>query len=307
LKTIVFTVCTPDQYPFVKVLAESLPAGVSFKIGTVAGTLEKGTSLTDLGNSEVPSMQQRYDTTALAAASKPFFADYFLQQEQAEAIVYVDPTIWWLGDWQEVEEQLQQNDIVLTPRVTRTFGRSTYGDEKLFLNTGMYDAGFWAMKATDNTKMFLKWWQERLTDRAHFDVCNGMNHDQLWLNYVPIFFNKVKLHKNLGWNLALHNLHERIITWKPEGWRVNQEIPLTFFNFKESLSSNIVRQYIGANALQKEYVKRIQAHGPIPAMPFSLQARLRPYVAPWKQSLRRSLQSMIDSIRYFPLYHKIEQ
>lgn len=307
LKTIVFTVCTPDQYPFVKVLAESLPAGVYFKIGTVAGTLEKGVSFADLGHSEVASMQQRYDATALAAASKPFFADYFLQKEQADAIVYFDPTIWWLGDWAEIEAQLQNNEVVLTPRLTRTFGQSSYGDEKLFLNTGMYDAGFWAMKATDNTRKLLKWWQERLTDRAYFDVCNGMNHDQLWLNYIPIYFDKVTLNKNLGWNVALHNLHERIITSTSSGWRVNQETPLIFFNFRESLSNKIISQYAGALALQKAYLQRVQSHGEVPVSPFSVRTQLRPTVPAWKQSLRQSIQSMIDSIRYFPLYHKIDQ
>ncbi len=307
MKTVVFTVCTAEQYPFAKVLADSLPQSVIFRIGVTEGNVAGATTLAQLGRSEWDSMQKRYDASALVAASKPYFAEYFLKEEKADAVIYFDPTVWVLGDLSEMVAQLQKSDIVLTPRLTRKFEQSPYGDEKFFLNTGMYDAGFWAIRVTDNSLRFLRWWQARLTDRAFFDVCNGMNHDQLWLNYVPIYFNNVKLPKNVGWNVALHNLHERILTWTKEGWKVNQDTPLVFFNFRECLTSNLTEPYAGASALKKHYVTLLKAQGSTPPAPFSVRDHLYPSIAGWKQSLKKSIQSAIDFVQHFPLYHKINQ
>lgn len=121
-------------------------------------------------------MRERYDHESLASACKPYFADFFLQWEGVENVIYFDPTVQVIGDLEVIIRALQKTEILLTPRLTGKFGTSIYGDEKLFLNTGMYDAGFWGVHKTENVFRFLKWWQDRLADRAHFDLCNGMNH-----------------------------------------------------------------------------------------------------------------------------------
>lgn len=311
MKTLIFTVCTAEQYPFAKVLSDSLPENISFKVGIVNGSVSGPDVVTpeELSINGLDKMRERYDNESLVSASKPYFAAYFLRQEGIENVIYFDPTVRVMGDLEVIIQTLQMAEILLTPRLTRKFDTSMYGDEKLFLNTGMYDAGFWGIRKTENVLLFLKWWQDRLADHAHFDLCNGMNHEQLWLNYVPIFFHYVAIHKNIGWNVSLQNLHERVLTKQGNKWMVNQIELLLFINFRECLSDSIavkkLLQQSGAEFLRADFIERVKKYsGQLPSI-FSLQATMEPTLPTWKRELRKRLQGVIDKINYFPLYHKI--
>jgi hypothetical protein len=311
LKTLIFTVCTAEQYPFAKVLSDSLPKNVIFKVGIVDGHVSDNdvVMLEELSIHGLNKIREQYDNESLAAASKPYFASYFLHQERIENVIYFDPTVQLFGDLQTIIKTLQTTDILLTTRLSRKFGKSTYGDEKLFLNTGMYDAGFWAIRKTENVFRFVKWWQARLANRAHFDLCNGMNHEQLWLNYVPIFFENVVVVKNYGWNVGLQNLHERILTKKGGKWLVNQMEPLLFFNFRECLSDSIavknLLQQSGADRPYTDFLDQVKKHDAHIPIIFSLRSTIEPTLPRWKQELRKKLQGVIDTINNYPLYHKI--
>jgi len=306
----VFTVCTAQQYPFAKVLAESLPSTVAFKVGVLEATLTESNTvaLEDLSLPNLSQMRERYDTAAFMAAIVPFFGAYFLGQKGVEKVIYVDPTVQFFGDLEDIIAALQSADILLTPRITKKFGEAAYGDEKLFLNTGMYDAGFWAVRKTDNTLRFLHWWQARLADRAHFDLCNGMNHAQLWLNYVPIFFDKVMVNKNLGWNVGLQNLHERVLTRHNQKWVVNLSELLVFVNFREMMDeSRAVKTLIGqsaAEALVKEYRNQLKKYSNTYPNLFSLYQAINPKTSVWRNALRQKIQALIAAINHFPTYHK---
>lgn len=310
-KTLVFTVCTAEQYPFAQILAESLPTEIFFKVGVIDApqrTDDTIVSLESLPFEEIAQMQQRYNSDALVHASKAFYADYFLQREDVQHVIYFDATTL-VFDFGAVLQKVFEYDIVLTPRLTRKFGQSAYGDEKMFLNTGMYDNGFFALSKSQNTTRFLQWWQQRLVDRAYFDVCNGMNHDQLWLNYVPILFENSCIHRNTGWNVSLQNLHERVLTFQNRQWLVNQSQTLVFFNFKECLDNREEKtkqvQQFGAATLVNEYKSKMKQYTTSTPPVFSLRNALNSSKPAWKQGLKKSLKSIIDTISYFPIYHKI--
>lgn len=310
-KTLVFTVCTAAQYPFAQVLAESLPKDIIFYTGVIGAFESDNPQLVKFENlpfEEITQMQQRYNSDALVHASKAFYADYFLHREEVECVIYFDSTTLVL-DFDKIRQTVVGYDIILTPRLTRKFGQSAYGDEKMFLNTGMYDNGFFALSKSQNTTHFLKWWQQRLTDRAHFDVCNGMNHDQLWLNYVPILFENSYINKSIGWNVGLQNLHERVLTYQNRQWLINQYETLAFFNFKECLDEreDIKRQVqnSGATALLNDYKSRIKQYTTSIPPVFSLHTALNPTESVWKEGLKKRLKSIVDTISYFPIYHKI--
>ena len=282
-----------------------------FKVGIVNGNVsEPDVVLLDkLSVDGLNKMREHYDNESLVSASKPYFAEFFLRKEGVENVIYFDPTVQIMGDLDVIIQTLQTAEILLTPRLTRKFGTSIYGDEKLFLNTGMYDAGFWGIRKTENVLRFLKWWQDRLADRAHFDLCNGMNHEQLWLNYVPIFFENVAVNKNKGWNVGLQNLHERVLTKKGGKWTVNQMEPLLFFNFRECLSDlpaikKLIEQS-GAEVLRANFIEQVTKYSSQIQTVFSLRATIEPTLPAWKRELRKQLQRIIDKINHFPLYHKI--
>jgi hypothetical protein len=311
LKTLIFTVCTAEQYPFAKVLSDSLPHDIPFRVGIIDGNVAGPdvVTLNDLAINGIDKMRERYDNESLVSAIKPYYAAYFLRSEGIENVIYFDPTVRVMGDLEVIIQTLQTAEILLTPRLTRKFDISMYGDEKLFLNTGMYDAGFWGIRKTENVFRFLTWWQERLADRAHFDLCNGMNHEQLWLNYVPIFFENVEVNKSKGWNVGLQNLHERVLTKQGNKWLVNQMEPLLFINFRECLSDSIVVKKLleqsGTEFLRADFIERVKKYSNQLPSVFSLQSTLQPTLPTWKRELRKKLQEIIDKINYFPLYHKI--
>ncbi|MCP1383785.1 hypothetical protein [Runella salmonicolor] len=313
-KTLIFTVCTAEHYPFAQALADSLPKELTFKVGMVgevaAGELDV-VQFRELPFEVIPEMQQRYDKPALVAAAKPFFASYFLQQNGIENVIYFDPTTFTFGDFDDILQKSTTYDIVLTPRLTRKFGKSTYGDEKMFLNTGMYDNGFFAVRKSQNTFRFLEWWQQRLTDRAYLDLCNGMNHDQLWLNYVPILFENSCIYKNIGWNVGLQNLHERVLTFKDNKWVVNLSEPLVFFNFKECLEEGTeVKKMIkdsGATKLLSRYKERLKQYTAVIPPVFSLRKSLHSPDSAFRKGLKDTLRTIVDTITYFPIYHKISK
>ncbi|MDP5139099.1 MAG: hypothetical protein NWP83_01350, partial [Spirosomaceae bacterium] len=55
--------------------------------------------------------------------------------------------------------------------------------------------------------------------------------DQLWANFVPLFFENVLVSQNLGLNVGYWNLHERNIEFKDDTFTVNEAYPLVFFHF----------------------------------------------------------------------------
>ena len=82
-------------------------------------------------------------------------------------------------------------------------------DEKQILNSGIFHAGFFALKRSSETLKFLDWWQKRTAEKGYIQLCKGMNGDQLWLEHVPIFFEKVLVEKHEGLNVGAWNLAER--------------------------------------------------------------------------------------------------
>lgn len=304
----IFTVCTTAQLPYARALQESLPDGFEFRVGLIGGQSEdKNTmSLSQLTGSNVVKVLNLYnvdDEPALLAASKPFFADYFLKETNAEQIIYFDPTVQVFGNVTPILDELKTADIVLTPKLTRPFGESDYADEKFYLNTGLIDAGFWALNRTENTTKFLNWWQQRLTTSAHLDLCHAQNHDQLWLMYVPVFFDKVQIVKNIGWNVALHNLNDRTLTKQNDRWVVNQSSELSFLNFRELLPDLKLVQKIAtksnATALLNNYKKQVGSEPYI----YSIHQNLRPTVPKWRLWLQNQLLAIIHRIESYPLYH----
>jgi hypothetical protein len=304
----VFTVCKVEQYAFAEQLGRSLPAEIQFCVGLTQGSIDTPhvATLAQLNRPELLQMAARYDEAALAAACKPFFAQYFLQQTQATHLCYFDATVQLFGSLETIVTQLDTADILLTPRLTRPMGSVAYGDEKQFLNTGLYDSGFWAIRSNDNTHRFLNWWQNRLSERAHFDLCHGMNHDQLWLNLVPVYFDNVKLVKNEGWNVGLHNLHERVITDQNPNYRVNQQTQLLFFNFRECINTTAVAKEIieksGAKTLVNKCLKEVNTSKSTSGF-FSIYSYFNPALPRWKRWLKQALTDVIEYIGHFPLYH----
>lgn len=92
-----------------------------------------------------------------------------------------------------------------------------------------------------------------MKDECYEDFKEGLFDDQIWLNFVPLYFQKVCILKHSGYNIAYWNLHDRMIEKMDGVYLVNNEYPLVFFHFSgfsihapESLSKHQSR-YVPAN------------------------------------------------------------
>jgi len=189
-------------------------------------------------------MFKRYSITELNTAVKPFCFQYFFNQANVESVIYLDPDILVYHSFTELESTLQASDIVITPHFTTPITDDKTQQEEDFLNSGLYNLGFIAIKNTDTGKKMVNWWARNLTTKAYVKFEKGMFTDQIWINFVPLYYEKVSILRHPGYNMAYWNLHERgyngNVTFK------NSEYPLCFFHFS------------GFNPLKPEVLSKYQ-------------------------------------------------
>jgi hypothetical protein len=242
--TIVFTICSNNYLAQAVTLGQSLldnNPDYNFTIGLVD---KKDISIdykdipfeimevANIGIDDLDKMILRYNVQELNTAVKPFFFNYFIKMhDSCERIIYLDPDILVYRPFKELENDLKKNDIIITPHITVPIDDNKIPGENDFLNTGIFNLGFIAIKISPNSKRMISWWSARLKNKGYNDVKNGMFTDQLWINFVPIFFEKVKLFIHPGYNVAYWNLQERVINERNNGLFVNNNYSLVFFHF----------------------------------------------------------------------------
>jgi glycosyltransferase involved in cell wall biosynthesis len=239
-KGIAFTICACNYLAQARTLGDSLQEhnpGYRFIIFLVdrlpedlrdADLGHEVREVHDLGINNYRDMLVNYDITELSTAVKPFCFSYLFHRHDADRIVYFDPDILFFGDLSVLEKTLQEHDIVLTPHITSPIYDGKSPSEQGILNAGLYNLGFIALKRSQESFDFLRWWSFRLTDQCKIDFCNGVFVDQLWVNFVPLFFRNVGILRHPGYNMGYWNLHERRLG---EGRLVNDRDELVFFHF----------------------------------------------------------------------------
>ena len=200
----------------------------------------------NIGMVAFEEMFKRYNIIELNTAVKPFCFNFFFKKvPDAELVFYLDPDIVVYNPFMELESALIENEIVITPHFTSPINDNKNQAETDFLNSGLYNLGFLGLKKGEESKKLLSWWSERLIDKAFINLEKGMFTDQIWINFVPLFFNKVHILKNPGYNMAYWNLHERLLSDKLEVINNNIVYPLIFYHFSgyNPLSPEILSRY----------------------------------------------------------------
>jgi len=176
-------------------------------------------------------MVESYSIVEFLTSVKPFYFSYLFNiRPEAEKIAYFDPDIMVFEPLTDLENKLDVNDIVLTPHFTVPITDSLMPTEKHVFDTGVFNLGFLAVKRSENTLNMLKWWERKLRYECILDLSRGYFVDQLWMNVVPTYFDKVLIDKYPGYNMAHWNLHERTLTETANGYEVNG-VPLVFYHF----------------------------------------------------------------------------
>jgi len=245
-KKIAFTICSANYLAQALALGDSLLVHnptYHFIIGLVdemdeAYPIVKSINYTlipikEIGIPNFDDFCVQYNITELNTAVKPYYFSYlFEKNEGVESIVYLDPDIFVYHAFEVLENHLVSSQIVLTPHITKPINDNKYPTETDFLNAGIYNLGFIALKRGPESIEFINWWKKRLYHLCKIDFEKGLFVDQLWLNFATLFYKEVFVLDNPGYNMAYWNLQERSLSKNEAGtFIINGEHPLVFYHF----------------------------------------------------------------------------
>jgi hypothetical protein len=170
-----------------------------------------------------------FNTSVKASYFKYIFNTY----SSVETICYLDPDIIIYHSLEILEDAFLNHDILLTPHILSPIETDNHQpSENVFLNFGLYNLGFLGVNRNCIKNGFLDWWEKRIVSAGFHDTLNGFFVDQLWINFVPLFYNQVKIFRDSGLNAAPWNLHERTIKEiKGNEIKMMDDSPLYFYHF----------------------------------------------------------------------------
>ena len=240
---LIFTLCSNNYLAHARVLCNSVnlhQAGWKFILGLVDQKDESIDYSAINGDvievaqveSGIINLAEKFSIVELNTCVKPAFFQYLFEKYDAEQVIYLDPDTCLYSRMEEVDNQLADQDFILTPHILSPISiDEKTPTEPLFLNYGLYNLGFLSLKSTRQTREFLQWWKER-TYRYGFDKpAHGLFTDQLWINLVPVYYDRVQILRHAGYNMAPWNLHERFLSAGNDSYYVNSSIQLVFYHF----------------------------------------------------------------------------
>ncbi len=242
--TLVFTLCSNNYLAHAVSLGKSLIShhpDYSFRIGLVDRQIDRidyqslpfeVEEVDSIGISRLEELVLKYTVRELNTAVKASYFKYFFRQvEENDAVIYLDPDILVFHRFDELERLLGEKDIVLTPHFTTPIQDEKHQQEEDFLNSGLYNLGFIAIKKTTIGMQLVEWWDKRLMDKGFIRFEKGMFTDQIWINFVPLYFQNTVLLNHKGYNVAYWNLHERRLKDTKTVISQEREYPLVFYHF----------------------------------------------------------------------------
>lgn len=235
----VFTVCNVAYLDKVFALADSLYASNKSYLDVVIFDKSREISkksdyvrLHWIEELDIPDFAQlsfKYNVIELTTAMKPWLAKKFLTI--SDCVIFLDPDTYVFGDFNSVVEDLNSNQVLLTPHYFIPKNDGLIDDCQL-LRFGVYNLGFFAVRRSEEANMFLSWWSDRNLENAFDDTAFGVFTDQKWVSLAPIFFPFVSVSDDIGLNVAFWNLNERVIESKGTNeYVINGSKSLVFFHF----------------------------------------------------------------------------
>jgi hypothetical protein len=152
----------------------------------------------------------QYNVTEASTGVKPSVIQ-MLFDRGAEKVIYLDPDILCFRPFDEVHAALDQHSIVLTPHICSPAPDDYYPGERGFLSSGVFNLGFLALRNSETSARFVKWWSEHLRRDCVYEPDAGLFVDQKWMDLVPACFDDVYIMRSAAYNFAYWNLHERIL------------------------------------------------------------------------------------------------
>jgi hypothetical protein len=169
----------------------------------------------------------------------------------ADAVIYLDPDTALFGSLAPLEAWLEDHDILLTPHLVdpNDTAEAIRDNDLSASRTGIFNLGFVAVRTKGEGARFAKWWNDRLLDWCYDDMANGIFVDQRWCDHVPALFDRVKVVRDPGYNVASWNLSTRTVAVQKDGQVTVNGQPLRFWHFTKlgPMGDAMTKKYGGRN------------------------------------------------------------
>jgi hypothetical protein len=237
----------PD-WELVALLTDEPPPG--FHFDPAEESFDRVVRVQDLGIPDWRRWLFKHDVVEACTAVK----GPFLHQacaSGADVAIYLDPDTALINSLDPLIEALADNDILLTPHLLdpEETSQAILDNEVSALRTGIYNLGFVAIRTTGEGARFARWWNDRLLSFCYDDIPNGLFVDQRWCDHVPAFFEKVRILRDPGYNVASWNISRRRVGLDGEGnFTVNGSL-LRFWHFTKlgPVGDAMTKRYAGDN------------------------------------------------------------
>jgi hypothetical protein len=163
---------------------------------------------------------EKYTAFELSCATRGRFHEYLYLQSGAEKWIMLDTDMYILGSLDPIWQSLEENTLILTPH-SRNPHQSSDTQVNL-IRSGIYNAGFLAFKKCPEAWRAIRWFKERTEELGYASPhrqASGMRGDghgclfvdQIWLNFMPVFFAGVNSTGAPQWNLGHWNLEDGVL------------------------------------------------------------------------------------------------
>lgn len=183
-------------------------------------------NLSNLSSQKASEIIRKYKNDKLRWSLKPLLMLHLLQE--IENVIYIDNDIAFLNEPEFLFNELEQNNILLTPH---RFSFSTSKNQFWLENNlkyGLFNAGF--VGAHKRAIKTLEWWADACLYRCEKNFWRGLFDDQKYLDLFPVMEPKTKILEHKGCNVGGWNIENCERTIK-EGKTLAGGYPITFIHF----------------------------------------------------------------------------
>lgn len=266
------TIITADYFPFAKVLLHSLQKQNADSTLQVLIVNENDLtpiqgmqfhSIENVSNSSMgQSIVKKYAHTNsdhFRWALKPVFISYLLQNG-FDKVIYNDPDIYFINNFEFLFEKLDRSGILLTPHWSNT--NPLVNEQGLYhvLQDGLFNAGF--IGANSKGLKALNWWAEVCHFKIEKNTERGLFVDQKYLDILPVQFENVEILRHKGCNLASWNIDTCKREMRNGKLLIDGQFEPVFIHFAKETIANIINQndkFLAAYL--EEYSNRLKKEG----------------------------------------------
>ncbi|MGE6551253.1 glycosyl transferase [Bacillus mycoides] len=150
----------------------------------------------ELEDNELKAIKKKRKVNEYCWTLKSVLIEHLLVNYDLPSILYCDGDLCFFSDPTIIFEEWGEHSIFLTPQRDRDWVEKMYGK---------YQAGLIGFKNDLYGLKSVRWWKDKCLDWCSAEPEDGKFGDQKYLDFIPIYFPKVKVSNNLGINAAPWN------------------------------------------------------------------------------------------------------